>query len=145
MTFIRVEEENAGIITVRENEVVRLKDFFKPLPPLKERWMSGVVLLPDGAPAANVTVFMLQKGVSIPTCVNTKSEVQTDTAGRFRLKGYEPYEYTVRAHIQTGSETPRKRLISPPAQILPGSRPDEIRLTLGRKTEPPDQKFHNQP
>lgn len=123
-------EENARVITVRENEVVSLKEVFKPPPPLKERWMSGVVQLPDGTPVANATVFKFQKGIIFSTCVSTQSEVQTDAAGRFRLKGYEPYEYFIRAYIQIGSEIPRKRLISAAAEIPPGNGPDDLRLTL---------------
>jgi len=123
------DENDARIITVRENEVVKLKNFKLP-PPLREKWISGVVVLPDGTPVANATVFMGQKVVSISTCVNSSDNVQTDAAGRFRVKGFEPYEYTVGAYIQTGSDTPRKRLISRKVEILQESAPNDLRLTL---------------
>jgi hypothetical protein len=122
-------KDDARIITVGENEEVVLKKF-KLLPPLQDRWFSGVVISPDGAPAAGATVFMRQKGVPLPQCLGLNSEVKTDSTGRFRIRGYHPYTYVIRAYVETGSDTPRKRLLSEGAEIRPESPQDGIRLSL---------------
>lgn len=122
-------EVDARVITVGENQEVKLKNF-KLLPPLKERWISGTVTLRDGTPAANATVFIRQKDVSFSTCQSFRSDVKTDAEGKFRIKGYEPYEYLVRAFIETGAEMPRKMLLSQEVQVLRDGVAGDIKLVI---------------
>jgi len=102
------EESEAGTITVGENESIKLSDF-RLLLPLKERKFSGVVLAADRKPLANATVFMFNKNVSNPgECFSISLETKTDESGHFLLKGYEGYEYKIRAYTQpTGQSSSR--------------------------------------
>jgi hypothetical protein len=90
---------NAEIITVSENQNITLKDF-RLSPPLKERWFSGTVLAADKSPLVNATVFLMNSNQKdLNECFFVNIETKTDEFGRFQLKGYEGYEYQIRASI----------------------------------------------
>ena len=95
---------NAELISVGENQNIKLKDF-RLSPPLKERWFSGVVLAADKSPVANATVFLKTLSQKTPNeCFSVNIETKTDEFGRFQLKGYESYEYIIRAYIQSAEQ-----------------------------------------
>lgn len=91
------DEVDSEIVTVGENQNIQLKDFRLPQP-LKERRFSGVVLSVDKTPLKNATVFIINSNSKSPNkCFSEVSEVKTDRFGRFTIKGYESYEYRIRA------------------------------------------------
>ena len=98
------EENNADIIRVGENQNIKIKDF-RLSAQLKERWFSGVVLSANKTPLANATVFLTNSNQKNPNeCFSINIETKTDELGRFKLKGYEGYEYKIRAYIQTNEQ-----------------------------------------
>jgi hypothetical protein len=103
--------DNAELITVSENQNLKIKDF-RLSPPLKERSFTGVVLTPDKKPLANAVVFLMTTSQSTPNeCFSVNLETKTDAFGRFEIKGYEGYEYKIRAYIEP-TEQNSSRLIS---------------------------------
>lgn len=91
---------DAEVITVGENQNIITKEF-RLSPTLKERWFSGVVLTTDKKPLANVNVFLITPSSKYPNeCFSVNIETKTDEFGRFKLKGYESYDYKIRAYIQ---------------------------------------------
>ena len=102
-------ESEAQIITVGESQQVKLGDF-RILPPLKERWFSGIVLSADKKPLANARVFLVVDSQQCAIYSNI-AEVKTDEFGHFRIKGFETYGYKLRAYIETDKQT-QTRLFS---------------------------------
>lgn len=122
-------ETEADTITVGENERLKLKDF-RLLPQLKERQFSGIILTTDKKPLANATIFMINKNYSGPSeCFSINIETKTDASGRFRLKGYEGYEYKVRAYIQP-TEQSSSRLFSKMLEIPVNGDVENIELIV---------------
>ena len=121
------DKSDAKIITINEGEQLRLADF-RILPLLKERWFSGVALYADKTPAANVTVSLIDGDMS--KCNNFHSEIKTDELGRFRVKGYETYQYQIRAFTEANRQQNRKRLFSKPVQIPQLGKVEDIELIL---------------
>lgn len=111
------DETEAEIVTVGENDNIKLKDF-RLLPELKERQFSGVVFTADKKPLANATVFMTNKNSSSPNeCFSINVETKTDESGHFRLKGYDTYAYKIRAYIEPteqGSSSLISKIYEPP-------------------------------
>jgi len=94
------DETEADVITVGENDSLKLKDF-RLLPQREERVFSGIVRTADKKPLANASVFIIKKNYSNPNeCSFVNIETKTDQSGRFTLKGYEGYEYKIRAYMQ---------------------------------------------
>lgn len=84
--------------------------------------IEGQVLLPDGAPAAAVSVIAALEGRTREIAQNAKA--RTDTRGRFRLVGLtdEAYELSVTA--------PRGCVTPAPTKVRPGSADTVIRLRV---------------
>ncbi len=102
---------DAEVITVEENQNIKIRKF-RLSPPLKERWFAGVVLAADKKTLENATVFLITSNQKNPNeCFSVNIETKTDKFGRFRLKGYESYEYKIRAYIQP-TEQSSSRLFS---------------------------------
>ena len=119
----------ADVITVGENERLKLKDF-RLLPQLKERQFSGVILTADKKPLANATIFMINKETSYPNeCFNINLETKTDESGRFRLNGYEGYEYKIKAYIQP-TEQSSSRLFSKMLELPANGDVENIELMI---------------
>lgn len=118
-------QSEAKIISVKEGEQLILEDF-RALPNLKERWFSGVVLYQDKTPAANVTVRLLDGNMN--KCNNFHLEVKTDESGRFRVRGFETYEYKIDAF--TDRKQGQKQLYSKPFVIPQVGKVEDIQLIL---------------
>lgn len=108
----------AKIITVKEGENLVLNNF-KSLPLLKERWISGVVLNADKTPAVNAVVRMTDAYYGSGKCSNFNTETKTDEFGKFRLKGFETYEYKVEAY---GEKKDNQKQIYATRQIIPNDK-----------------------
>lgn len=119
------DKSEARIINIKDGENLRLEDF-QILPMLKERWFSGVVLYQEKTPAANVTVRLLDGNMS--RCNNFHLEVKTDEFGRFRVKGFETYEYKIDAF--TDRKRGQKQLYAKPFIIPQTGKIEDIELIL---------------
>ena len=123
------EERNADIIKAGENQNIKIKDF-RLSPPLKERLFSGVVLSANKTPLANATVFLLTSSQKNSNeCFFVNIETKTDELGRFRLKGYESYEYKIRAYIQPNEQS-SSRLFSKILEIPTNGSVESIELIV---------------
>lgn len=126
------DENKASVVTVAENQTVRLQDF-RLSEPLKERSFSGVVLGADKKPVANATVFMTPSTQSSRSdCFSVKIETVTDASGRFQLKGYNGYGYRIRAYIQP-TEQSSSRSLSGTFEIKPTDTAANIELIIDEK------------
>ncbi len=107
-------ETESEIISVAENEQKKTADF-QLLPPLKERIFSGVVLSADKMPISGAKVFMIDRNTNKCMNLGGLGETKTDESGRFQLKGYESYEYKIRAYTEKNSSRLYSELIDIPA------------------------------
>ena len=119
------DKSNSKIITVNDGENLRLEDF-RILPMLKDRWFSGGVLYQDKTPAINVNVRLLDGNMS--KCNGFQMEVRTDEFGRFRVKGFETYEYKIDA--STDRKQGQKQLYSKPFIVPQFGKVEDIQLIL---------------
>lgn len=120
---------NAESIAVGENQNIKLKDF-RLSPPLEERLFSGVVLAADKSPLANATVFLINPNQKTPNeCFSVNIETKTDEFGRFQLKGYESYEYKIRAYIQFNEQN-SSRLFSKTIELKTKDSVENIELIV---------------
>ena len=107
MFFPGVADRSAAkIVTVKEGENLILGDF-KSLPLLRERWISGVVLNANKTPAVNAIVRLTDAYVGSGKCSNLNTEVRTDEFGRFRVRGFETYEYKIGAYTEKTNDQKR--------------------------------------
>lgn len=120
-------QSEAKIIPVKEGENLILGDF-RSLPLLKERWFSGLVLNADKTPATNAVVRLLDGNMN--NCSNLNSEVKTDEFGRFRLKGFETYEYKIEAYSE--KKRGQKQFYASPFLVPKNSKNEDISLILER-------------
>lgn len=118
-------QAEAKIITVKEGEQLLLKDF-RSLPLLVERWFSGVVLNADRSPAANA-VARLSDG-DMNKCGNFYLEVKTDEFGRFKIKGFESYNYRIDA--RTEKKDGQRQFYAKPFTITQNGESKDIQLIL---------------
>lgn len=119
------ERSGAKIITVREGEQLVLEDF-RSRPMLRERWISGAAFFADETPAAGVTVRLLDGNMN--KCSNFFSETKTDEAGRFRIRGFESYEYKIDA--SAGGKNGQKQIYAKPSVVPGGGNVENIRVIL---------------
>lgn len=98
----------ARIITVYPKQDIELRDF-RLSPPLKEKWVIGVVLSADKKPVANATVWMRDSSQKhFDECVSGNSiSTQTDSNGRFKMKGFESYNYKISAYKEINKQNLR--------------------------------------
>ncbi len=120
-------QSEAKIITVKESENLILDDF-KSLPLLKERWFSGVVLNADKTPAVNAIVRLTDAYYGSGKCSNFNSEIKTDEFGKFRLKGFETYEYKIEAYGE--KQNNQKQMYANRQIIQKDNKVDDIQLVL---------------
>lgn len=121
------DQADSKIITLKEGEQLVLEDF-RALPVLKERWFSGVVVYPDGTPAVNATVRLLDANMS--NCSNLHSDVKTDESGHFKIKGFETYEYKLNAF--SDKKRGQKQFYAQPFIVPKDGTTDNIRLVLDK-------------
>ncbi|MEQ1606046.1 MAG: carboxypeptidase-like regulatory domain-containing protein [Pyrinomonadaceae bacterium] len=116
----------SGIVTVQESSAVSLSDFKLPRR-LKERKIAGIVLAPDQKPVAGATVMLTSTDSKNQTYCSQKNDViKTDEKGRFRIKGYESYEYQITAYrMSNGSRQFSKRTLIPVK-----GRVDELKIVV---------------
>ncbi len=127
------EEKGAEIITVGENQDLKVKDF-RLSQPLKERRFSGVVLDADRHPLANATVFIRNAGqTNSNRCFGANVETKTDESGHFELRGYQSYKYAIRAYIQMGDKSP-SMLLSETIELPTEGDVENIELVVDRGT-----------
>ena len=92
--------EEARIITIKEGEHLVLNDF-RSLPILKQRWIAGKVVDRDGSPVSNARVRLsggpFEGGGG---CWDANFEARSDGLGRFRIKGFESYRYSIAAGVE---------------------------------------------
>jgi hypothetical protein len=74
---------------------------FKLLPPLRERLFTGTVVTPDGMPVPGATVFLNEADANKCMVLSSLDESVTNDLGEFRLKGYEGFQYKLRAYIES--------------------------------------------
>ncbi len=117
----------AKIVTINEGEQLVLDDF-RSLPMLKERWFSGVVLNTDQTPAVNATVRLQDAYFGRGKCSNFNTEIKTDEFGKFRLKGFETYEYKIEALSEKKDN--QKQTYANQQIILNDKKNDDIHLIL---------------
>lgn len=118
-------ESAAEIISVAENEQKKISNF-RLLPALKERVFSGVVLAENKTPLGGAKVSLLASD----GCEGFGElvGVKTDEFGRFQLKGYETYEYKIRAHIEKPA-----RLLSELVKLPSKGNSENLELTVSSK------------
>lgn len=115
------ERAQATIIKVGLGE--KLPEHILRLPPkLSERIIQGVVVWPDGSPAAGAQVHLTDE--NHPGWI-VNGTVETDASGRFTLIGYEGISYRVLAYIYK----PRPMHAEPPL-ISSGGAVTGLRLVL---------------
>lgn len=125
-------------IKVGENQSVKLKEF-KLLPRLKERQFSGTVLSADKSPAANAIVFVFNKEQANPNeCFSARITVKTDKFGRFKVKGFQGYEYQIRAYIELNGQN-SKRLYSEIIELPTNGSVKDVKLILEADKDVPTE------
>jgi len=95
-------ESETKSFTVRENVPTELGDF-RLLPPLREKTISGIVLSADNSPVSGARVLLLNSSKNGCSSGSAQVEAKTDASGAFEIKGFETYEYTLRAYLETRS------------------------------------------
>ncbi len=122
------DEGTATIIAVGKDQRLNIGTFTL-LPPLKERWFSGVAMSADGSPIDDATVVLFNKtrSKSPDNCSGMVDEVKTGSDGHFRLKGYESYGYSIRAF---GPGEPSTRRYSKIFEISPMGKTENTELTV---------------
>lgn len=125
------DKTDADFVAVGENERLMLKDF-RLSPQLAARQFSGVVLTTDKKPLANTTIFMSNTNITNPNeCFSLNIETRTDESGRFRLSGYEGYEYSIRAYFQP-TQQPSSRMFSKMLKLPINGDVANIELIVGK-------------
>jgi hypothetical protein len=120
-------QAEAKIVTVREGEHLTLGDF-RSLPMLKERWFSGVVLNDDLTPAVNARVQIMDASFGNGKCSNGNLETKSDEFGRFRLKGFESYEFSIAAYSEKKDN--QKQKYTKRQTFSNDAKVDSLRLVL---------------
>lgn len=100
-----IDINEAKVITVNSKQDIELGNF-RLSPPLKEKWVTGVVLSADKKPVADATVWMWDSSQkNFGECVSGDSiSTKTDSNGRFKLKVYESYNYKIRAYKELAEQ-----------------------------------------
>ena len=114
------ELTKAGTFTISEGEEIEASEFRLP-PRLVERTIEGIVVLPDGKPAAGAWV-----GIELTERRWLGQGTSADDQGRFALKCFEGYRYLVQAdHDSVG-----KRMHAVPVEILVTSENQPVKLVI---------------
>ncbi|MBS1793004.1 MAG: hypothetical protein JSS81_04075 [Acidobacteria bacterium] len=122
------DRKNARIVTVFESGKLDVGSFKLPAP-LAERWFSGIVYDAGRRPLAGATVFLLPAETSRCSYSGNVGEVKTDADGRFRLRGFETYDYRIRAYNEKNRQ-PEGRLFSKLRELPASGNADNLELTV---------------
>jgi len=116
----------AEVITVGEGNRQELQPFTLP-PPRRQRELTGVVVWPDGRPAADVSVSLADADESWRQLA---AAIRTDGDGGFRFTVSEGASYRVRAYADIpGEPKPRQAMVvSEPFVVTDGMPP--VRVVL---------------
>jgi SdrD B-like protein len=117
--------QRATVIEVFTSGEIDLEDFMLT-PPLKERWFSGTVVLPDGAPAVGAKVILIDPNDRM-TETNV-AQVVADEQGRFRVRGYESFPYWIDAYVDTSERG--IPMHAPPVQLATSGSVEGIKLVI---------------
>lgn len=136
-----MSRERATLIRVSQTREIILDDFMLT-PPLKERWFSGTVLLPDRSPVAGAKVILIDPNDRMS---NTNvTEVITGADGTFRVKGYETFPYWIDAYIDLKLETERGSIqFAPPVKLSTTGSVEGIELVISLSYR--SQPYHSGP
>jgi hypothetical protein len=124
-----MSRERATVIRISQTREIILDDFMLT-PPLKERWFSGTVLLPDRSPAVGARVILIDPNDRM---MNTNvTEVIADERGQFRVKGYETFPYWIDAYVDFISEDrPGGRFqFAPPVKLSTSGSVESVELVI---------------
>jgi hypothetical protein len=116
----------ATVINVADGEHYVNHEFRLP-PPLKQSMIEGVVLLPDGRPAAHALL----------TLEFTQREwIETETAdahGRFKLKVYDGFKYLLAGEVRREEGGVWRGIHSPPVEIDSGAPVAPLKLIISEE------------
>ena len=108
------DAKRATVIKATDGEHYVNHEFRLP-PPLKARTIEGVVLLPDGRPAAHA---LLTLEFTEREWIETE---QADASGRFKLKVYDGFKYLVAGELRWAEGGVWRGIHSPPVEVVPGA------------------------
>lgn len=115
----------AAVIVVADGASYEAGEFRLP-PPLAEAHVEGIVLLPDGSPAAGALV----------TLEFTEREwIETfsaDADGRFRLKTFAGYRYLLAGEVRKEVDGRWTGTHSEPAEVVAGEAGEPVKLVVNR-------------
>lgn len=115
----------ATVISVADGEHYVNHEFRLP-PPLRERTIEGVVLLPDGRPAAHALI-------SLEFTEREWSETEgADAQGRFRLKVYDGFKYLVAGEVRKEVRGVWRGTHSPPVEVVAGAATEPLKLVVSQ-------------
>ena len=115
----------AAIISVADGVSYEAGEFRLP-PPLAEAYVEGVVLLPDGSPAAGA---LLTLEFTEREWIETFS---ADAEGRFRLKIFAGYRYLIAGEVRKEVDGRWAGTHSEPAEVVAGDAAEPIKLVINR-------------
>ena len=114
----------ATIISVADGVSYEAGEFRLP-PPLAEAYVEGVVLLPDGSPAAGalLTLEFTERQWS--------ETFSADAEGRFRLKTFAGYRYLIAGEVRKEVNGRWTGTHSEPTEVVAGEVGEPIKLLIG--------------
>jgi hypothetical protein len=119
-------ESDAKPIELRDGE--RVDDLVLQLSErLRETTIEGVVVWPDGSPAAEAMVYLAEPG----SIRQRETGVSTDAEGRFSIKVLVGEGYTV--HVSAQVKDPERRgdqMHAPPVTVTATAKPKPLRLVI---------------
>jgi hypothetical protein len=94
-------------------------------PPLTEKIVEGVVMLPDNRPAAKALVSYQELSED---SFSMSYGLESDEQGRFKIKIYGGFTYLVSAHINTGQGS--GQMHAEPVEVTASQELKQIKLTI---------------
>ncbi len=117
------EADEAAVITIVDGQQYEAGELRLP-PPLVERTIEGVVLMPDGRPAAHA-------GIILEFTDREWAEFESaDAQGRFTLKVYEGYKYLVAGEVRREVQGVWCGWHSPPVEVISGATNEPLKLVI---------------
>jgi hypothetical protein len=119
------ERARASVIELIDGQQLTVDDFAIG-PPLQTRTIEGVVLMPDGTPAANALItleFTEREWAEISSA---------DALGRFSLKVYDGFKYIVAAEVRKEVQGVWRGTHSAGVEVTVGAVNEPITLTVSR-------------
>ena len=119
------ERVRASVIELIDGQQLSIDDFAIG-PPLQTRTIEGIVLMPDGTPAANalMTLEFTER--------NWAETASADAQGRFSLKVYDGFKYIVAAEVRKEIQGVWRGTHSAGVEVTVGAVNQPITLTISR-------------